>query len=179
MSSVGCTHATTSASAFITSSSWHSDGHRVARRATALHAPEREPAVRRVHRPGFHFRSRPRWTSRPADDIGTRRMANITLLDVRVEKGFRLAWHCRVAGFVDVFNVLNANPEQNTRWSFRAVLPATAQHRAAAPRAGRCEAGVVMTMAGRVSCERRRSVGRHEAPPFPGPSAGAPHVAAP
>ena len=44
-------------------------------------------------------------------------MDNITLLDVRVEKGFRLAGHRRVAGFVDVFNVLDANPEQNTNWS--------------------------------------------------------------
>ena len=52
-----------------------------------------------------------------AEPIGTRRMDNITLLDVRVEKGFRLGGHRRVAGFVDVFNVLNANPEQNTSWS--------------------------------------------------------------
>jgi hypothetical protein len=52
-----------------------------------------------------------------AEPIGTRRMDNINLLDVRVEKGFRLAGHGRVAGFVDVFNVLDANPEQNTNWS--------------------------------------------------------------
>ena len=44
-------------------------------------------------------------------------MDNITLLDVRVEKGFRLGGHRRLAGFVDVFNLLNANPEQNTSWS--------------------------------------------------------------
>ena len=44
-------------------------------------------------------------------------MDNITLLDLRVEKGFRLAGQRRVAGFVDVFNVLDANPEQNTNWS--------------------------------------------------------------
>jgi hypothetical protein len=36
---------------------------------------------------------------------------------VRVEKGFRLARRGRVAGFVDVFNLLNANPEQNINWS--------------------------------------------------------------
>jgi hypothetical protein len=52
-----------------------------------------------------------------AEPIGTRRMNNITLLDVRVEKGFKLGGHRRFAGFVDVFNVLNANPEQNTSWS--------------------------------------------------------------
>jgi Carboxypeptidase regulatory-like domain/TonB dependent receptor len=52
-----------------------------------------------------------------AEPIGTRRMDNITLLDVRVEKGFRFNGHRRLAGFVDVFNLLNANPEQNTSWS--------------------------------------------------------------
>ena len=52
-----------------------------------------------------------------AEPIGTRRMDNITILDVRVEKGFRLGGHRRLAGFVDVFNVLNANPEQNSSWS--------------------------------------------------------------
>jgi hypothetical protein len=49
--------------------------------------------------------------------VGTRRMDNITLLGVRVETGFRLAGRRRVAGFADVFNLLNANPEQNTNWS--------------------------------------------------------------
>jgi hypothetical protein len=52
-----------------------------------------------------------------AEPVGTRRMDHITLVDVRVEKGFRLGGHRRVAGFVDVFNVLDANPEQNTNWS--------------------------------------------------------------
>jgi hypothetical protein len=44
-------------------------------------------------------------------------MDNITIVDIRVEKGIRLSASRRVAGFVDVFNVLNANPEQNTSWS--------------------------------------------------------------
>ena len=52
-----------------------------------------------------------------AEPIGTRRMDNSTILDVRVEKGFPLGGHRRLAGFVDVFNLLNANPEQNTSWS--------------------------------------------------------------
>ena len=52
-----------------------------------------------------------------AEPIGTRRMDNITILDVRVEKGLRLGGHRRLAGFVDVFNVFNDNPEQNTNWS--------------------------------------------------------------
>jgi hypothetical protein len=51
-----------------------------------------------------------------AEPIGARRMDHITTLDVRVEKGFRLGGHRRLAGFVDVFNLLNANSEQNTSW---------------------------------------------------------------
>jgi hypothetical protein len=57
-----------------------------------------------------------------AEPIGTRRMDDITLLDARVEKGFRLANNRRVAGFVDVFNVLNANPEESTSWSSGSFL---------------------------------------------------------
>lgn len=57
-----------------------------------------------------------------AEPIGTRRMDNITILDARVEKGFRLAGGRRVAGFVDVFNLLNANPEPNAIWSSESFL---------------------------------------------------------
>jgi hypothetical protein len=52
-----------------------------------------------------------------AEPIGTRRMDNVTLLDVRVEKGVRLPRACRAAVFVDVYNLLNANPEQSSIWS--------------------------------------------------------------
>jgi hypothetical protein len=52
-----------------------------------------------------------------AEPVGTRRMDNVTIVDVRVEKGIRLAGSCRLAGFVDVFNLLNANPEQQASWS--------------------------------------------------------------
>ena len=51
-----------------------------------------------------------------AEPIGTRRMDNITILDVRVEKSVSLGGYRRLAGFVDVFNLLNANAEQNTSW---------------------------------------------------------------
>jgi hypothetical protein len=36
---------------------------------------------------------------------------------VRAEKGFRFAGGRRIAAFVDVFNLFNANPEQNISWS--------------------------------------------------------------
>jgi hypothetical protein len=57
-----------------------------------------------------------------AEPVGTRRMDNVTILDVRVEKGFRLPGDRRLSGFLDVFNVLNANPEQNISWSSGSFL---------------------------------------------------------
>jgi hypothetical protein len=51
-----------------------------------------------------------------AEPIGTRRMDHLTSLDVRVEKGFQLPADGRVAAFIDVFNLLNANPDQNISW---------------------------------------------------------------
>jgi hypothetical protein len=51
-----------------------------------------------------------------AEPMDTRRMDNITILDLRVEKGFRLPGGRRVAGFVDAFNLLNANPEETASW---------------------------------------------------------------
>jgi len=51
-----------------------------------------------------------------AEPIGSRRMDNITIVDVRVEKQVRLG-NRRVSGFLDVFNGFNANPEQNVIWS--------------------------------------------------------------
>jgi len=52
-----------------------------------------------------------------AEPIGTRRTDNVTIMDMRVEKEIRLSGNRRIAGFVDVFNLLNANPEQATSWS--------------------------------------------------------------
>jgi hypothetical protein len=52
-----------------------------------------------------------------AEPVGTRRMDNITIVDLRVEKGFRMPRVRRCAAFVDVFNVFNANAEQNIVWS--------------------------------------------------------------
>ena len=57
-----------------------------------------------------------------AEPIGTRRMDNITILDVRVEKRFLLNQHRRIAAFVDVFNCFNANPEEDIVWSSGAAF---------------------------------------------------------
>jgi hypothetical protein len=52
-----------------------------------------------------------------AEPVGTWRTDNIAIVDLRVEKGFRIAQGRRIGVFVDVFNVFNANPEQNVVWS--------------------------------------------------------------
>jgi hypothetical protein len=52
-----------------------------------------------------------------AEPLGTRRQDNITLVDLRVEKRIRLPGSQTLAGFVDIFNMTNANPEQNITWS--------------------------------------------------------------
>lgn len=50
------------------------------------------------------------------EPIGTRRMDHITLLDLRFERSTPVKGG-RVSVFLDVFNCLNANPEQNAVWS--------------------------------------------------------------
>jgi hypothetical protein len=51
-----------------------------------------------------------------AEPIGTRRMDHVTLFDTRVEKAFALGARLRLSAFIDAFNLLNANPEQNINW---------------------------------------------------------------
>jgi hypothetical protein len=48
-----------------------------------------------------------------AEPLGTRRQDNVTLLDLRAEKGIRLGGERRIGLFLDIFNMFNANPEQN------------------------------------------------------------------
>ena len=52
-----------------------------------------------------------------AEPVGTRRMDHLTIVDARVERGFDLPFERRFALFIDVFNIFNANPEQNISWS--------------------------------------------------------------
>jgi hypothetical protein len=52
-----------------------------------------------------------------AEPVGSRRMDSVTMLDLRVEKSVRLFGNRRLAVALDVFNCLNANPEQNVVWS--------------------------------------------------------------
>ena len=52
-----------------------------------------------------------------AEPIGSRRMDNITIVDLRVEKRLPLKGNRHMSGFLDVFNCFNANPEQNVIWS--------------------------------------------------------------
>jgi hypothetical protein len=50
------------------------------------------------------------------EPIGTRRLDHITLVDARIEKSLSVKRR-RVSVFLDVFNCLNVNPEQNAIWS--------------------------------------------------------------
>jgi hypothetical protein len=51
-----------------------------------------------------------------AEPIGTRRMPHVALLDIRTATRLPLP-RGRASVFVDVFNVLNVNPEQNSNWT--------------------------------------------------------------
>ena len=44
-----------------------------------------------------------------AEPFGARHLPNIVVFDIRGEKGVRFKGH-RVSGFIDVFNIFNANP---------------------------------------------------------------------
>ena len=50
------------------------------------------------------------------EPVGTRRLDHVTLMDLRIEKSMRVKGR-RVSAFLDVFNCLNVNPEQNAIWS--------------------------------------------------------------
>ena len=52
-----------------------------------------------------------------AEPIGTRRMENVTLFDVKAEKEVLRSGALRGSVFVDVFNVFNANSAQNANWA--------------------------------------------------------------
>jgi hypothetical protein len=53
----------------------------------------------------------------PAEPLNSQRQDNINVLDFRAEKVMRFGANFSVAPFVDVYNVLNANPVQNTTWA--------------------------------------------------------------
>jgi hypothetical protein len=57
-----------------------------------------------------------------AERLGTRQQDSVLLIDVRTERTLRSADARRVAVFVEVFNVLNANPEQTVNWSSGAAF---------------------------------------------------------
>jgi hypothetical protein len=50
------------------------------------------------------------------EPVGTRRLDHVTLVDMRIERSMRVKRR-RVSAFLDVFNCLNVNPEQNAIWS--------------------------------------------------------------
>jgi hypothetical protein len=50
------------------------------------------------------------------EPINSRRQSNFTLIDVRVEKVFRLGGSRRAGAFLDVYNLTNTNAEENLIW---------------------------------------------------------------
>ena len=52
-----------------------------------------------------------------AEPLGTRRMDNVTLIDLRLERELRRAGSRRVSIFVDAFNLLNAGPAEEVNWA--------------------------------------------------------------
>jgi outer membrane receptor protein involved in Fe transport len=52
-----------------------------------------------------------------AEPIGARRQDHITLLDVGLQKRIPVAGGRHVTGFLEIFNVLNSNAEQNVNWA--------------------------------------------------------------
>ncbi len=53
----------------------------------------------------------------PAEPIDTRRQDNVSIVDFRAEKVFRVQGGLSFAPFFDLYNVLNANPVQNLTWA--------------------------------------------------------------
>jgi hypothetical protein len=52
-----------------------------------------------------------------AEPVGTQRQDHIGILDIRVEKYFRLAAARQLGGFVDVYNITNSDAAQNITWN--------------------------------------------------------------
>jgi hypothetical protein len=51
-----------------------------------------------------------------AEPFGSRQMDNTYLFDVRIEKNFKLGGNRSLSGFIDGYNLTNANPANNINW---------------------------------------------------------------
>ncbi len=51
------------------------------------------------------------------EPIDSHRQDNITILDVRVEKGFKLSGGSKLSAFIDGYNLTNSNAATNINWS--------------------------------------------------------------
>jgi hypothetical protein len=52
----------------------------------------------------------------PAEELNARRQDNVSLFDLRIERATSVG-RARLSPFIDIYNVTNANPVQNTSWS--------------------------------------------------------------
>lgn len=53
----------------------------------------------------------------PAEPLATNRQRNISITDVRVEKEIPIGRGVKIGPFLDLYNMFNANPEQNITWA--------------------------------------------------------------
>jgi Carboxypeptidase regulatory-like domain/TonB dependent receptor len=56
------------------------------------------------------------------EPLDSQRQSNFTLVDLRVEKGFKLGGTKRAAGFLDIYNLTNTNAEENLIWGSGATF---------------------------------------------------------
>jgi hypothetical protein len=52
----------------------------------------------------------------PAEPLNARRQDHVSLIDLRIERVTRVR-QTRVSPFIDIYNLTNGNPIQNTSWS--------------------------------------------------------------
>jgi hypothetical protein len=57
-----------------------------------------------------------------AEPFGSRQQDNVYLVDVRMEKNFKLGGSRSISGFIDGYNLTNANPAQNINWGSGATF---------------------------------------------------------
>ena len=77
------------------------------------------------------------------EPVASNRTPNITLVDLRVQKAFRLS-RIQVMGLFDIYNLFNSNAEQMLTTSSGGMAAADGDHRASR-RAHRCSIRMVMS----------------------------------
>jgi hypothetical protein len=78
-----------------------------------------QPFARTFIATGLRYSSSQRILAEP---FGSRQQDNIILVDTRIERQFRIGKGRAVSGFIDGYNLTNANPAQNINWGSGATF---------------------------------------------------------